>query len=338
MEKRFQVFVSSTYTDLKEERRAVIEALLELDCFPATMEVFPAANEAVWSLISRVIDDSDYYVVIIGNRYGTMDAEGLSYTEREYDYAAEIGKPILAFEHAEPGTIPFEKSDQNQDAWKRLEQFRLKVRQKVCKQWKSAEELAGVVSRSLIKAFKQYPSEGWVKARFAADPLFMLKLEKMKMQVEKLQAQSKLMTNPGPPLKDLAQGQDVYWVRYNFIDGVRRSDAIGLSWNKIICLVGPFLLRPQLERAVIEHFTATIKNLVDTSHHGFFALDPDAWQGVKVQLMALGLIMRTKAETGDDSWALTGLGEQTVIGLRALRRNSPAAASTVASDHVNHAT
>ncbi len=51
-EKRFQVFVSSTFQDLVEERREVIQALLELDCIPAGMELFPATNEDQWALIS----------------------------------------------------------------------------------------------------------------------------------------------------------------------------------------------------------------------------------------------------------------------------------------------
>jgi hypothetical protein len=58
MERRYQVFVSSTYKDLRKERAKVTEALLQLDCFPAGMELFPAAGEDSWSLIKQVIDDT----------------------------------------------------------------------------------------------------------------------------------------------------------------------------------------------------------------------------------------------------------------------------------------
>src|SRR6266853_1961238 len=61
MDKRYQVFVSSTFNDLQEERQEVMQALLELDCMPAGMELFPAANETQLNLIKRVIDDCDYY-------------------------------------------------------------------------------------------------------------------------------------------------------------------------------------------------------------------------------------------------------------------------------------
>lgn len=77
--------MSSTYLDLIAERRAVIQALLELDCFPAGMEVFTASDEDQWTLIRDVIDSSDYYVVVVGGRYGSISVEGISYTEMEYD-------------------------------------------------------------------------------------------------------------------------------------------------------------------------------------------------------------------------------------------------------------
>jgi len=62
MEKRYQVFVSSTYEDLRAERQEVIQALLALDCIPAGMEFFPAADQVQWKLIRRIIDDCDFYI------------------------------------------------------------------------------------------------------------------------------------------------------------------------------------------------------------------------------------------------------------------------------------
>ena len=40
MRKRYQVFVSSTYMDLIEERKEVSQAILKCDCFPAGMEIY----------------------------------------------------------------------------------------------------------------------------------------------------------------------------------------------------------------------------------------------------------------------------------------------------------
>ncbi|MCR9883896.1 DUF4062 domain-containing protein, partial [Vibrio alginolyticus] len=75
MEKRYQVFVSSTFADLQEERQQVIQALMEMDCIPAGMELFPATDEEQWEFIKRIIDDCDYYLLIIGGRYGSVSSD-----------------------------------------------------------------------------------------------------------------------------------------------------------------------------------------------------------------------------------------------------------------------
>jgi Domain of unknown function (DUF4062) len=112
---RYQLFVSSTFLDLQEERAAVVSALLQMDAFPAGMELFPAADDDAWTLIKRVIDASDYYLLVVGGKYGSVDPKTeLSYTEREYDYAIEKGKPVMAFLHAHPEKIEFGKSEAKQ--------------------------------------------------------------------------------------------------------------------------------------------------------------------------------------------------------------------------------
>ena len=99
MNKKYQVFVSSTYKDLTEERQEVIQALLELDCIPVGMEMFPAADDDQWTLIKRLIDDCDYYILIIGGRYGSTNENGISYTQMEYEYALSQDIPIISFLH-----------------------------------------------------------------------------------------------------------------------------------------------------------------------------------------------------------------------------------------------
>src|SRR5947199_4833387 len=109
MDKRYQVFISSTFADLQEERQEVMQALLELDCIPSGMELFPAANDDQWTLIKRVIDDSDYYVVVVGGRYGSTGPAGISYSQMEYEYAIEQNKPVIAFLHKDPTSLSAKK-------------------------------------------------------------------------------------------------------------------------------------------------------------------------------------------------------------------------------------
>lgn len=43
-EKKYQVFISSTYSDLVDERRRILDILLMADCIPAGMEAFVATD------------------------------------------------------------------------------------------------------------------------------------------------------------------------------------------------------------------------------------------------------------------------------------------------------
>lgn len=97
MQKKLQVFVSSTYSDLIPERQAAVEAILRAGHIPAGMELFAAGSESQLEIIKRWIDSSDIYMLLLGGRYGSIEpGSGLSYTEIEYRYAVEQGKPYFA--------------------------------------------------------------------------------------------------------------------------------------------------------------------------------------------------------------------------------------------------
>lgn len=96
-EKKLQVFVSSTFTDLKQERQAAVEAILSSGNIPAGMELFSAGDESQMTIIERWIDESDVYMLILGGRYGSIEPKsGKSYTQLEYEYALEKNKPLFA--------------------------------------------------------------------------------------------------------------------------------------------------------------------------------------------------------------------------------------------------
>ena len=168
MDHRFQVFISSTFADLKEERQRVMQVIMEMDCIPAGMELFPAMDDDQLAFIKGVIDDCDYYVILIGGRYGSVNEQGVSYTEAEYDYAVAKVLKVVALLHAEPENIPSGKTESSDIGKKRLIAFREKVATgRLVRFWKSAEELPGLVALSLSKTIKAYPARGWVSLHFS---------------------------------------------------------------------------------------------------------------------------------------------------------------------------
>ena len=86
----FSLFISSTYEDLREERQALMGVALESSFIPVGMEQFHAAPVTQWDVITRMIDECDFYLLMIGGRYGSIDAAaGISYTEKEYAQLTE---------------------------------------------------------------------------------------------------------------------------------------------------------------------------------------------------------------------------------------------------------
>jgi hypothetical protein len=173
--KRYQVFVSSTSLDLAEERRLVIDALLESSYIPVGMELFNAGTESAWPTIRRLIDSCDYYVVIVAGRYGSERSDGKSFTQSEYEYARHAGKPRLAFLHRKPEDLARKLTESTEVGMEKVRQFRRILQDDLlCKFWeRTGDELAGKVVSSLNSAVLSNPQPGWVRgdslAAIAAD-------------------------------------------------------------------------------------------------------------------------------------------------------------------------
>ena len=159
--KKYQTFVSSTYEDLREERNKVVEALLESDCIPTGMELFPASYKSSWEVIETVIKNSDIYVVIIGKRYGSLCEDGRSFTEREYDLAKEANKRILAFL---PKEISYDDSESNEMRTK-LDKFINKIKaNQHTSFYRNVTELRAEVIAAAGKQIKDMPNyTGWIR-------------------------------------------------------------------------------------------------------------------------------------------------------------------------------
>jgi hypothetical protein len=189
MDRRYQVFVSSTFEDLQEERREVMQALLSLDCIPTGMELFPAADDESWELIKRFIAGCDYYIVIVGGRYGSKGPSGKSYTEMEYDYAVESGLPVLAFLHKDPGIIAASKTESTDEGKAALKALRDKVESaRHAKFWTSPKDLALAVFQSMSSLMKTKPRVGWVRADQVADESTAQEILRLRKKIDELEA------------------------------------------------------------------------------------------------------------------------------------------------------
>lgn len=160
---KYQVFISSTYQDLIEERKKIYECLLAINCIPAGMEAFSAADDEQFNVIKRVIDLCDYYILIIKRRYGTINSQtNKSYTEMEFEYAIQKGIPVLVFSLDESIDVPANECESDPTKIKLLESFRSKaLNNRTAKIWRTTDELISNVVIATSNAIMYNKRPGW---------------------------------------------------------------------------------------------------------------------------------------------------------------------------------
>lgn len=161
--KKYQVFISSTYVDLIPYRNAVAEAITYANHIPAGMENFKASSNNPTEYIKKVIDQSDYYVLLLGQRYGSIqDVERqISFTMMEYEYAIEKEMVVLPFFYN--GNEPLPNSDLNTQG-ALFDKFKAIVAERhVVSYFSTAEELKTKLAQSLNEAIANTPQRGWIR-------------------------------------------------------------------------------------------------------------------------------------------------------------------------------
>lgn len=172
MEKKYEVFISSTSRDLSAVRQYVRDYIIHSGHIPVGMEVFEGGARPPWQKIEEAIRRCDYYVLIVGGRYGSVkpdDPEGLSYTECEYRLAQDLGKEVMVFLLSEAGLAALapEGRERDEEAARKLDNFRRRVRGGYVVEWNNAEELESFVSWKILRWMNERTppaTSGWVRA------------------------------------------------------------------------------------------------------------------------------------------------------------------------------
>lgn len=167
MDKIYQIFVSSTYEDLKLERQEVMAAVVSTGNVPIGMEYFPAGNAAPFDYIKKQIDGADYYILIVAGKYGSINEEtGISYTEMEFNYAVEKKVPIAVLQYKDLKKLPGEKLE-IEDVNKRelLDAFRKRSKEgRMATFWEDAKDLRMQVKDAINSMIIESPRTGWIRA------------------------------------------------------------------------------------------------------------------------------------------------------------------------------
>ncbi len=172
--KKLQVFVSSTFTDLQEERQAAVQAILTAGHIPAGMELFAAGDDTQVNVIKRWIDESDVYMLILGGRYGSIEPKSQkSYIHLEYEYALEKRKPLFAVvideNHLEEKVKKDGLKSIEKDHSEKLKEFRELVSSKMVKFWKDSKDIKLAVMETMAEFSNRLELIGWITGNQSID-------------------------------------------------------------------------------------------------------------------------------------------------------------------------
>lgn len=339
MDKRYQVFISSTFEDLKDERKEMIENLLNLKYFPAGMEMFSASNEEQFKYIKKIIDSCDYYILILGARYGSVEEKsGKSFTEMEYDYAIERGIPILSFVHSDPWNI--EASKRESDNVELFKVFRDKVlhNSRMCKLWTQKSDLISAAIISLVQVVDEYPRVGWIRGDVVqASTEVLTQINQLRDENESLRKENEQLRkehneeecNEENELATGTESFDVSGIAYNigqefdpefmeyFDTKINTSDEVcTVTWNDLFKKVAPDIFSPKKEYVFRQSINELFFSRVEKEQ---FEISKDSYITIKFQMLALGWIGIDENIEGDYIY-LTEYGKKTFMDIITVKR------------------
>ena len=316
--RKYQVFISSTYTDLKEERNIILETLLKANFIPAGMEGFVATDMEQFEVIKSVIDLCDYYILILGKRYGSINEQtGKSYTEMEYDYAIENNIPVLVFAMDDSYPVSEDKIDRDESKIEALMQFKKRaMTNRLATIWKNHTDLAGSVAISIVNAEKDFPRPGWQRGVDYDEASLRRQIMEIQDEKDKILAELETAKKELDSLKN-NNSDDIafedtpieieithYHRHYNHLD---TSDIIETSLEELFKIISTEMMDVKIVEMAVRDciLNGFNKSPIDYSF--------DNKQFVKIllnQYKALGLVYSEVDEKGGPYWGLTQKGEQ----------------------------
>lgn len=332
MEKKYQVFISSTYKDLIEERKKALDVLLMADCIPAGMEAFVATDLAQFEVIKKVIDLCDYYVLIIGKKYGSVNPNtGISYTEMEYDYAISKEIPVLVFALDMSVELPLEKCESDATKTEKLQAFREKaMTNRLVRVWKTIDDLTGALAVSIMKAKSEIARPGWQRGTDYDEASLRREIMSLDDENKKLKAE---IEGKDKTIQSLTEQSNLAFEDYSIsipfhyylnanspIKRTRQNETFTTSLEQLFTIISVEMMDVMITETHV--MRAIVRMLPMRYGTDRFISDDQFVKKILNQFKALGLVC---SKWSDDKnqlyWGLTKKGEKLRNDLTLLRKN-----------------
>ncbi len=208
---RKTVFISSTYKDLHEYRKALWELLPAFDVDVRGMEQFGARSTCPRETCLAEVEQSDVYVGIIAFRLGSVDAETKrSFTELEYEHAVKAQKDIRIYLAEEDTPFPASVIDKGDYDVGRLNAFKEHLRrQHTIAYFSSKEDLVQKLRTDFEQSLpsKEPPASTDLEEQFdrSARAITEFRLTPARYNGTEVRLQIKFRNGPYPASRDVCR-------------------------------------------------------------------------------------------------------------------------------------
>jgi hypothetical protein len=290
------------------------------------MEMFSAADEEQWKIIARHIEESDYYCVIVAHRYGSITGS-VSYTQKEYEYAVQLGIPALGFVIDSSVSWPPEMVDKDESATTGLTNFKSLIKSKPVSFWKSTDDLYGKVSIALTKQITINPREGWIRANTSSvdsqvtNELSRLSAENSSLRNEIVAIQKSREEDRDSEARDmiadLRKHDGTFSYKYQSSDSTWKRAT--RNYLQLFAFLAPMLMSEADVRSLSDSLAMNIR---ENKNRSWWLVATNQIRDLLSDLMAFGLVEPSKrrhavSDTGE-YWTLTEFGQRVNLLTRRL--------------------
>lgn len=327
MKKKLQIFISSTYKDLQDERQAAVEAILGSNNIPAGMELFKAGNNSQWETIKKWINDSDIYMLILGGRYGSIEPiSKKSYTQLEYEYAISQSIPVFATVLSNNFIKQKENDSSNPDDITEhdnkylYDEFKQLVMSKMVKIVDDCKDIKLAIHESISELKEDYDFEGWTRG--VSDSTYNNLIEqnsKLTQEVNELKEQFQQKIEQVHPTNIDSE----FWNKETVLNVSGRREFMGDAYNsqitittsKLFEIIAPLIMTPTKSAKVKEDFEQNLKELYFEHFYSLY-IEDNQFQNIKVLLFSKKLIQLSQDSKDSELIELTSDGTSALIKMQ----------------------
>lgn len=153
MKDKLTVFLCSTFADLSDERKKILQAIRKLQLLHDSMDFFGARTDQPIETCLKEVRQGDLLVAVVGHRYGSIvPGREVSFSEAEYIEGHGLGKPCLVYVRSDDTPILPKFVERDLEKLRRLERWKSELRERhTVAQFSDSQDLALQVSADIAK-------------------------------------------------------------------------------------------------------------------------------------------------------------------------------------------